>query len=360
MDREANPKEIPDHIINSINSLLRILYYLLAMWWLFLIVGIFGGLAGFYYAYKQKTKYESRLTFALDDGSNGAGMSGAAAIAAQFGISAGGGNDVFAGDNIIQIIKSRKIIESILLSVDSVGVTNGTMIEEYLEFSGARESMNKNTRLKNVHFPIGLERTNFSMLQDSILYNVYTYFSKGLISIERPDKKLNLFELKVLSENERFTKIFTDRLVDEANVFYRQIRSKKSEQTLAVLEQRIATLKGGVNSSIDKRASTQDANLNPAYAKAQVPIQQQQVNIQVYSTAYAEMFKNLEIARYQYLNEMPLMQIIDNANYPMLKIKKGKLNTAIIGALLASFLLTFFLLTRYYVVLYIRQVRIKK
>jgi hypothetical protein len=37
------------------------------------------------------------------------------------------------------------------------------------------------------------------------------------------------------------------------------------------------------------------------------------------------MFKNLEIARYKYLKKIPLIQIIDNADYPMNKIKLGKL-----------------------------------
>jgi hypothetical protein len=65
--------------------------------------------------------------------------------------------------------------------------------------------------------------------------------------------------------------------------------------------------------------------------------------MQVYGGAYAEMFKNLELARYQYLKEVPLMQIIDEADYPMKKIKKGKLATAISFSVLAT-LITFFVL----------------
>jgi len=69
-----------------------------------------------------------------------------------------------------------------------------------------------------------------------------------------------------------------------------------------------------------------------------VPVQKQQTNIQVYGAAYAEMFKNLELARFQYLNEIPLMQIIDHANYPMEKIRSGKLKMAILFAVLAELL----------------------
>jgi len=51
------------------------------------------------------------------------------------------------------------------------------------------------------------------------------------------------------------------------------------------------------------------------------------------------MFKDLELARFNYLNEIPLMQIIDNANYPMEKIKLGKLKAAILFALFTELLL---------------------
>ena len=69
------------------------------------------------------------------------------------------------------------------------------------------------------------------------------------------------------------------------------------------------------------------------------PVLKQQTNIQVYGAAYGEMFKNLELARFQYLNEIPLMQIIDKANYPMEIIKLGKLKAAILFAFLAELLI---------------------
>jgi uncharacterized protein involved in exopolysaccharide biosynthesis len=110
---------------------------------------------------------------------------------------------------------------------------------------------------------------------------------------------------------------------------------------LDILEERVAAMKGNLNSSITNRATVQDVNINPAFSEAQVPVQKQQANIQVYGAAYGEMFKNLELARFQYLNEIPLMQIIDAANYPMEKIKSGKLKMAVIFAVLAEMLLLF-------------------
>ena len=358
MKPEPINNELSESLINSIRSLQNIFIFLLKRWWVFLIFGVVGGGAGIFYAMIQKPKYESKLTFALDDGGNGGGLSGAAALAAQFGFSTGGGNDVFAGDNIISIIKSRRIVETILLAVDSSGKQPVTLIEKYFSFTKIRETLDESVRLKDVKFPIGQKRQTFTRLQDSLLYNVYSDFAKVFITCNRTDKKLNLIELNVISEDEDFSKIFTERLILEANTFYTSIRTKKSLQTLQVLEDRVNKLQGGLNSSISSKASAQDANINPAYAQAQVPIQKQQINIQVFSGAYAEMFKNLEIARFQYLNEMPLMQIIDKADYPMRKIKKGKLMTGIVGSILAAVFTFLFLMTLYYIDMYRKQVRI--
>lgn len=348
MDASIIVQPAPSAFLTSVQNARAIWKHLFKRWWWFLLAGILGGLSGILYAHLQKPRYESRLTFALDEGSSGAGLSGAAALAAQFGLFSGGSSDVFSGDNIIEIMRSRRIVETILLSVDSSQAQPITMIEWYLRFTNQRKKMDEHRYLKNVHFPVGKAKESFSRLQDSVLYTVYDDFVKNKLFISRPDRKLNIVEVKVQSENEDFTKIFTDRLVAEANRFYTQIRSKKSLQTLRILEERIATLKGGLNQSISAKAATQDANVNAAYAEAQAPLQRQQVNIQVYSGAYAEMFKNLELARFQYLNVTPLMQIIDPADYPMKKIKKGKLITGILGGFVAGLLLLVLLLFQFY------------
>jgi len=132
----------------------------------------------------------------------------------------------------------------------------------------------------------------------------------------------------VTSHSEKFSKVFTDNLIENTNHFYTDIRSKKAKETLEILEKAIPNAKGKLDATISSKASVQDANLNTAFAEAQVPIFKEQINAQVYGTAYTELYKNLEMARFQYLKSIPLMQIIDPANYPMKKIKVSKLITA--------------------------------
>lgn len=336
-DTEANNNSAMPAIEKDSESrvISHTLQLVIKKWWLFLIIGIATGIAGYIYASRQKPVYESYLSFALDEGGSEGGASGAMGIAAQFGISLGGAKDVFTGDNILEIMLSRRVIEKALLSVDSFNNKPYTLIEYYLENEDAGD---KNKIGRQVHFLPNESRDNFTYTKDSLLYKTFLTFQKNYILARRPDKKLNIYELSVSSHNEVFSKIFTDKLIEETNKFYVDISSKKAKSTLDILEQRVPAMKGKLDATISSKAAIQDANLNTAFASAQVPILKAQTNTQVYAGAYSELYKNLEMARIQYLKSIPLMQIIDDADYPMKKIMMGKAKTAIIFSVIGCFI----------------------
>jgi hypothetical protein len=316
VDKATDNKEV-----SPLKNLMRLI---INKWWLFVLTGLVFGVGGYVYASRQQPVYESHLTFALDEGGSEGDMSGAMGIAAQFGFSIGNAKSIFTGDNILQIMKSRRIVESVLLSVDTFNNKPYTFIEYYLE--KVSPAITK-TIPSTIHYLPGEEKIAFSHSKDSILYSIYSQFANRFIDAYRPDKKFNIIEVKVSSLDEQFTKKFTDRLVQATNLFYTDITSKKARETLEILEARVPEMKNRVNKSIVNKAAALDANLNPAFAQAQVPIIKEQVNTEVYGTAYSEMYKNLEMARFQYLKSIPLMQIIDAADYPMQKVKVSKLKT---------------------------------
>jgi capsule polysaccharide export protein KpsE/RkpR len=330
----------------------KVLQKIVNKWWLFLIIGLLGAIFGYFYALHQRTEYQSYLSFALDEGGSEGGGSAALGIAAQFGLSLGGSQNIFAGDNILDIINSRRMIEGTFLSVDTFDNKPMTLIEFYLQ--NERMNTHESKNITPIHFYPGESRDSFSYAKDSLLYSVYLAFSQGNIIARRPDKRLNIYELLVTSHNEKFSKVFTDKLMEETNAFYTQIRSKKAGETLQILEKRVPDMKQKLDASIANKAAIQDANLNTPLADAEVPLLKQQSNSQVYAAAYGEMFKNLEIARFQYLQSIPLLQIIDAANYPMKTIKPGKLKTAIIFSVIA----TFIFLTVFIIIIFLRFRRI--
>jgi hypothetical protein len=322
--------------------------FLASKWWVLVIAGFLGGITGFLIAYFEKPRYESHLTFALDDGAGG--LDGAISLAAEFGFNIGGSKNIFEGDNILSLLTSRRIVERVLLSVDTLNGKPITMADYLTKIS--RDSTKKSTkkptlkelRLSKVSFPAGQPRESFSYLQDSVLLNLYKKLVlNGGLAVGKPDKKLNLYEVSVVSPDERFSKVFTDKLIKEATDFYVELKTRKSKSTLQILESRVRDTRGALSGAISSRAGIQDNNLNPAFQEAQASVQEKQVDISAYGAAYGELYKNLELARYQYLKDIPLLQVIDPADYPMKRIKKGKAFTAVLFATLFGFLTLVFL-----------------
>ena len=84
-----------------------------------IFIGIFLVLIGVGLFYNQSPKYEGSLTFLVEEKGSSASGGGLASIASQFGIDiagGGSGSGLFAGDNILDILKSRFIVERVLLS----------------------------------------------------------------------------------------------------------------------------------------------------------------------------------------------------------------------------------------------------
>ncbi len=306
-----------------------------------LLFSILGGLIGILIGFLIKPKYESRLTFALDGGQEQDMISGAFSLASQLGF----GGDVgglFEGENILEIMKSRRIIESVLLTVDTLNQSPVTLATYYMRINELDKKLEKKVRTSGITFPVGVQKSQLTYLQDSILKNIYEEMTLNDIHPIRTDKKLSLFELRIESRDERFSKVFTDRLAKMAGDFYTEITSKKERETVSVLEQRVDSIKNAVGYSIYSKAAILDANLNTAFSVAQADPSLKQYNVAAYSEAYKELMKNLELAKYQYIRNIPLIQVIDPADYPMKRVKTSKLKLGILFSMLTTSCCIFF------------------
>ena len=91
-----------------INRLIDWIKYLFSKWLIIGIVAAVGAGLGVLYAYMAKPVYSASVSFVLSNKSaSGGGLMG---LASQFGFDFGSnGTDVFSGDNIISLMRSRKM-----------------------------------------------------------------------------------------------------------------------------------------------------------------------------------------------------------------------------------------------------------
>ncbi|MBC7915268.1 MAG: lipopolysaccharide biosynthesis protein [Pyrinomonadaceae bacterium] len=323
--------------------------YLLSKWLIIILAGIIGGLIGLAYAFSKKPIYKAELSFALEDEKSAGSLGGALGLASQFGLDVGGGsNGAFSGDNLLELMKSRTMIQKALLTEVDVNGRKQTLAELYIDFNQLRDQWKNKPELSSVHFLAGAEPEKFTRTQDSLLGIFYKALLAKILVVDKVEKKLSIVAVKVNSENELFSKYFAEVLAGEVSDFYVDTKTKKSVQNLAVLQHQTDSVRRALNSAITGVASSVDANpnANPSRQVLRVPSQRRQVDVQANTAILTELVKNLEISKVSLRKETPLIQVIDRPILPLEKEKFGKLKGLVFGGLIAGFLTTLFLLMR--------------
>jgi hypothetical protein len=322
--------------------------YLKSKWLIILITGMVGGLIGLVYSIFKTPQYTASCTFVLDEGNKGGGLGQYSGLASLAGIDIGGASSsgMFQGDNILELYKSRLMIEKALLSDASFDGKSELLIERYISYNKLRSRWKEKDHIDGISFTGDPEK--FNRKQDSIITGFVDLFNKKVLNVAKPDKKLSIIYVNITSNDELFAKEFTNKLVETVNNFYVQTKTKKTYQNVQILQRQADSVKKELNSSISGVASAIDAapNANPALLTLRVPSQRRQVDVQASTAIYGEIVKNLEISKITLLQETPLIQVIDQPVLPLRTNKIGKIKGIIMGGILAAFMATVYLIVR--------------
>ena len=318
--------------------------FLISKWLVLAAAGIIGGAIGVGYAFMQKPTYTASLSFALEDEkSGGGGLSGALGLASSLGIdlgtSAGG---AFSGANLIELMKSRKIVEKALLNPITVNGKSQSLAQYYITFNELNKNWNEKPELKNIVFDVDADRSKYTLQQDSILGNLYASIAgtNGLLSVAQKDKKISIISIEVKSTDELFSKAFTESIAQEVSSYYIEIKSKKARQNMEILQHQTDSIRAELNGAITGVAAAADNTfgLNPAMMVRKSPGTRRQVDVQANTAILTQLVTNLEMAKVSLRKETPLIQVIDKPILPLKKEKVGKLKSLILGGFLAGFL----------------------
>ncbi len=320
--------------------------YFWSKWLYFLIIGIvFAGL-GILYAFISKPVYTATSTFVLANSSESGGQ--ILGLANQFGIDLGGtGNDIFTGDNIIALMKSRRMIQEAMMKKPPN--KDSTLLNIYCVFNNLPEGWKINERTASV-FPFPDSLDALSPVQDSLFREIYTNISTDYLNINEPEENQAIYKVTTISKNETFSYYLTKYIVEVTSSFYIHTKTKTSKDNLGMLNHEADSLRQLLRGAITGAASANDAvyNLNPAYQVQRSPSQQSQAQAEVLGAAYGEVIKNLEIAKITLQKETPLYQIIDEPVLPLVRETKSKLIYMILGGIISCIITAGFLVIKKY------------
>lgn len=317
--------------------------YLFSKWKPLVLIGLLGSFLGLGYAMMKKPLYKASTNFVLEDGEGsggGGGLGNLGGLASLAGINLGAsGGGLFQGDNIIELYKSRKMIEKTLLSEIEIDGKRQLLIERHLEGTKKKEKDDE---------VISFRTSQFNRKQDSIITVIVKQINGGIMKVSKPDKKLNIVKVEVTHPDEKFAKEFNNKIVANVNDFYTQTKTKKSSENLAVLQKQTDSVRSELFGAISTSASVSDAtpNLNPTRQVLRSSMQRSQFTAEASKAVLSTLLQNLELSKLALMNQTPLIQVIDYPIYPLEVERLGKAKAMVTGGLIFGFLGVFIFIIR--------------
>jgi hypothetical protein len=311
--------------------------------------GIIGAILGLGYSFYKKPIYTATLTYALEDGKSSAGLGSALGLASTLGFDLGGSSGgAFSGANLMELFKSRAMVEQTLLAPVTQNNTTFSLAEMYIRDKKWRDKWDEKPTLKGLKFLPNADKTKFTRVQDSIFGEIYKDLSKNSLTIEQKDKKVAIGTITMKGTNELFAQQFTLALTKTVTDFYIETKSKRAKENMDILVRQTDSIRTELNGAITGVAVANDNTfgLNPALNVKRVPSAKRQVDVQANTAILTEIVKQAELAKVTLRKETPLIQVIDQPILPLPKDKFGKAKGILLGGILAGFLTILGLIVR--------------
>ncbi len=329
---EASLKDVIVTISDYKNELKKRLLIILA-------VAIIFSLIGFAFSKSQEDKYKAVLSFIVEEQSEGANLSDLSGMANMIGIDMGGSaSSSFNQQNIIELLKSRKIIERTLNNKCEIEGKSDLLLNHYI-------------RINNLITDSSTINLSSNYYNDSITSIVWLRIIDRDMEILFQNDDANIINLSFESLNAELAKNFTEIVIDEMSEMYIDYQTEKSRNTLNDLENRSAAIKSELRLAEDKLTKKQDENNKP---KSRYNFDRSGIleegrllrEVEILQAVYLELRKNIELTHMSLLNETPLIQIVDKPVLPLENINRSTLFWIVIFSFLGVFTVCFIIILR--------------
>ncbi|MFB9840793.1 hypothetical protein ACFFOO_00315 [Mucilaginibacter ginsenosidivorans] len=258
-------------------------------------------------------------------------------MATQLGFDAISSNpdNIFSGDNIIELFKSRKLIGAALLSeIDTKPRQTLINLIARKQFKDQYNSVG----------PFGNDLDKFSPAQKMLYQQIISFVEKSFIVFKK-DKKLIIYIISVTSTNSDITYYTAKVLLDETSRYFIETKTKVFASGVKLLQHEADSLANVLSGIFSSTASMNDRtyDLNPAITVQRSGSMFNQAKAAAYDAAYIEVMRNLEIAKVNLQKETPLYRVIDETDLPLVPQKDSLIRhmsiTTLIGLLFMTVLL---------------------
>ena len=300
-----------------------------------LSVAIIFSLIGFGFSKLQEDKYNAVISFIVEEQSEGTNLSAISGMANMIGLDLGGGSAAssFNQQNIIELLKSRKIIERTLNKTCEIAGKSDLLLNHYI-------------RINNLITDSSTTNLSSNYYNDSITSIVWFRIIDRDMEILFQNDDANILNLSFESLNDELAKNFTETVIDEISEMYIDYQTEKSRNMLNNLYNRSDSIFKDLKTSERNFARVKDNNMRVMTASGRLEELRYMREIEILQAVYLELRKNIELTHMSVLNETPLIQIVDKPVLPLENINRSTLFWIVIFSFLGVFIVCFIIILR--------------
>ncbi len=304
--------------------------------------GFLFSLIGILIAINSETIYDAELTFVVELEKGEPSLGAMSGVASQFGFDLGSGSsETFSKKNILELLKSRGVVESALMQGATINNRQDLLIEHYIIINGIKKAWDKDEAFDGISF-----HDDNTYTHDSIRGVIWNSIIENNLSVDMQNDKANIINLSYKSTNPNYAKYFVEALIDEMSRMYTEHKTAQARVTLDFLKNRADSVFMELESSEQEFARVKDINQRIVKASGRLKELQLMRRVEVLNTMYLEIVKNLELSKITLLNKTPIIQVIDNPILPLKEQNSSAIIMGILGAFIGILLSIFFFVFR--------------
>lgn len=325
----------------------RAFAYIFSKWKIILLVALLCGIALAIYSYFKKPYYVAEVTFTLDEEATQGAKSGFSALGEELGLTSPEAGGVFSSTtNIVELMRSRLVIEKTLRTVDTINGKPLVFADFFLDSLDYREKWMKKSPYYHLNFLSAKKDEKEIRFENDIIRNIYETLVAKNIQIEKKGKETSIISVICVSKHELFSKYFLEALLAEVARYYVETKTERARLNLALVQKRTDSVRNAYNAVLYGRAAFTDAHSDPIRLLPLVSREKQQTDIQILRNAYIELTRSLELAKTNLMKETPLIQYLDMPILPLKTMRASMPKYFLIGFFLSGFLTAAYLLVR--------------
>lgn len=313
--------------------------YLLKRKFIVFSITVLFGLIGVVFSIISENEYEADLTFVVE-GDSDSPLGGVTGLASQFGFNLGSGGSTFSQSNIVELLKSRRVVQSALITSRKINKKQALLIKHYLDVNQARKSwINKD--MLSLNFQNRLTHTH-----DSIIGLVWLEIIENDLSIGLQSDDADIVKISYNCVDQKFGKFLVESLIYEMSKMYTEHQTAQASNSIEFITNRADSVFTELKIAEEEFARVTDINQRIVKASGRLRELQLMRQVEVLNTMYLEIIKNLELSKMTLLNETPIIKIIDKPVLPLKITGASAILITILAGLFGGFLATSFLIFR--------------